>query len=139
MRACFCVIVSAWRGTRRVVPMLGRVACYYGDLWRCVFVAIGVRFRHLFADTTIMLHRAVLGISACITTYTEVVKEAASACGDAVDRAVVDRRSYCSFSDAGYTLFFFAGVHRRFAAVLILFHGGNSQTSDGAGFVAAPD
>ena len=76
-----------------------------------------------------MLHRAVLGISACITTYTEVVKEAASACGDAFDRAVADRSA----------LFFFAGVYRRFAAVLILFHGGNSQTSDGAGFVAAPD
>ena len=119
--------------------MLGRVACYYGDLLRCGFVAIGVHFHHLFADTTIMLHRALLGISACITTYTEVVKGAASACGDAVDRVVVDRRSYCSFSDAGYALFFFAGVYRRFAAILILFHGGNSQTSDGAGFVAAPD
>jgi hypothetical protein len=85
--------------------MLGRVAYYYGDLWRCVFVAIGVRFHHLFADTTIMLHRAVLGISARITTYTEVVKEAASACGDAFDRVVVDRRSYCSFSDAGGAVF----------------------------------
>ena len=80
--------------------MLGRVECYYGDLGRCVFVAIGVSFHHLFADTTIMLHRAVPRISACITTYKEVVKEAASACGDAGDRAVVDRRSYCSFSDA---------------------------------------